>query len=196
MANNSKHTKVKEQIIEVSSIMFAKYGYKKTTIEDIGTATGKGKTAIYYYFKNKEEIFKAIIEKEAEELENNIIKSVNNYKLPDEKLRAYIITRMQTMKNLSNFYTAIKTELYEHLPFINEIRKNVDEKEFEIIKEILEEGKKLSFFEFENVNETATTILTILKGLEIPLFVEDRINELENYINNFIKILFYGICKK
>lgn len=196
MSELSKHEKVKEQIINVSSLIFAKYGFKKTTLDDIGAAVGKGKTFIYYYFKNKEDIFKAIIEKEAKKLEENLINAIKRHNTPDEKLKAYILSRMNIMKELSNFYTAIKTELFEHLPFINEIRKNIDKKEYDLIKGILEEGKKMSVFEFDDSDEVVTTILNILKGLEIPLFVENRVDNLDKYIDKFIKILYYGIKKK
>ncbi|MFX0073779.1 MAG: TetR/AcrR family transcriptional regulator, partial [Candidatus Hermodarchaeota archaeon] len=51
----------KEQILSAASECFAKFGYKKTTLEDIAQKIGLNKASLYYYFKSKEEIFITII---------------------------------------------------------------------------------------------------------------------------------------
>ena len=51
----------KEQILSAASECFARFGYKKTTLDDIGKKIGLNKASIYYYFKNKEEIFTNIV---------------------------------------------------------------------------------------------------------------------------------------
>ncbi len=51
----------KEQIISAASECCARFGYKKTTLDDIGKIIGLNKASIYYYFKSKEEIFTTIV---------------------------------------------------------------------------------------------------------------------------------------
>lgn len=60
MSENKKENK-RDQILASASENFARFGYKKTTLEDIGKKIGLNKASIYYYFKNKEEIFTCII---------------------------------------------------------------------------------------------------------------------------------------
>ena len=50
----------KQQIIEAAGVIFERYGFKKTTMDDIAYAAGKGKSSLYYYFKNKEQVFEAV----------------------------------------------------------------------------------------------------------------------------------------
>ncbi len=187
---------VREQIINSAAIVFGRYGYKKTTMDEIGMAAGKGKTAIYYYFKNKEDVFKAVVEKEAGELEKNILEAISTKNSPEEKLKAYIYARMRTMLGLSNFYDAMKNELLDHLPFINNIRTSIDQKEFELVKSILQEGISQDTFEVKDLDFTSLTIVTTLKGLEIPLFVENKISDLSNYIDHFVHLVCYGLFKR
>ncbi|MFW6389223.1 MAG: TetR/AcrR family transcriptional regulator, partial [Marinilabiliaceae bacterium] len=52
---------VRIAILKSARELFAKFGYRKTTMEDIAQALRKGKSSLYYYFKNKEEIFQAVI---------------------------------------------------------------------------------------------------------------------------------------
>lgn len=187
---------VREQIINSASIVFGKYGYKKTTMDEIGMAAGKGKTAIYYYFKNKEDVFKAVVEREAAQLEKSLFDAIVDKTTPEEKLKAYFYARMQTMLNLSNFYDAMKNEILNHLPFINKIRTDVDQKELALIKSILEEGVHLGYFEVKDLEIASQTLVTTLKGLEIPLFVENKVSNITLYIDHLIHIICYGLIKR
>ena len=70
---------VSEIILNSAKTIFARYGFKKTTMDEIAQAARKGKSSIYHYFKSKEDIFKAIVEKEADELSAAIAKATNGH---------------------------------------------------------------------------------------------------------------------
>ena len=57
-------SEVRTQIVDVARKIFTRYGFRKTTMEEIAAASHKGKSSIYYYFPGKEDIFKAVVEKE------------------------------------------------------------------------------------------------------------------------------------
>lgn len=187
---------VREQIINSASVVFGRYGYKKTTMDEIGMAAGKGKTAIYYYFKNKEDVFKAVVEREAAQLEKSLFDAIADKTTPEEKLKAYFYARMRTMLNLSNFYDAMKNEVLDYLPFINKIRTDVDQKELALVKAILEEGVNRGQFEIKDLEMASQTLVTSLKGLEIPLFVENKVSNMSLYIDHLIHIMCYGLIKR
>ncbi|QGQ95084.1 TetR/AcrR family transcriptional regulator [Paenibacillus psychroresistens] len=50
-------------VLETALNIFSRYGYRKTSIEDIATAAGISRQGIYLHFKNKESIFSASIQK-------------------------------------------------------------------------------------------------------------------------------------
>ncbi len=187
---------VREQIVNAAAMVFGRFGFKKTTMDEIGLAAGKGKTAIYYYFKSKEDVFRAVVEKEAIQLEKSLLEAINSKDSPEDKLKAYVYARMRTMLSLSNFYDAIKNELLDHLPFINNIRKETDQKELEMVKVILQDGLNKGIFQVRDLDFAAITIVTTLKGLEIPLFVENKVQDLTIYIDHLIYLICYGLFKR
>jgi len=57
-----------ELVTQAAQELFARYGYERTSIEDIAEHLGIGKGSIYLAFKTKEDIFLAILEKHLVEL--------------------------------------------------------------------------------------------------------------------------------
>ena len=53
---NTYNDSVKYTILQEAQKLFALYGYRKTTLEDIAIKLHKGKSSLYYYFKNKERL--------------------------------------------------------------------------------------------------------------------------------------------
>ena len=192
----SGNDEVRNQIVVAARNVFGKYGYKKTTMDEIGLAARKGKTAIYYYFKNKEDVFRAVVEKEALELQTAIFTSIEGQSNPIEKLKSYFLIRMNTLLKVSNFYDAMKNELLDQLQFINQTRIEVDKAELELVKGILNEGVKNGNFEIKDVDTTASVLVTLLKGLEIPFFTQKKYENFEIHIDYLFNMICYGIVRR
>lgn len=187
--------KTKSEIVEVARDIFARFGFKKTTMEEIAKAMKKAKSSLYYYFKSKEEVFSMVIEQEANVLREKIEKAISQENTPQGKLRAYIITRMRGLKQLANFYSALKDEYLENYKFIEKFRRKYDEEETQMIKRILNEGVENGVFDIKDIEMTTLAILITLKGFEAWVF-QGNTRWTEKDIDNLLEVLFHGIIKK
>ena len=187
---------IRKEIILSAGSVFSKFGYKKTTLEDIARNFGMGKSSLYYYFASKQEIFEAVVIYEAEQLKTELKESMTHSANPSKKLKLYIQTRMKTLRKLSNYYNVIFSEDLGHFDFIERIREKYDHEEVQTLKWILEEGVKQDVFAVENTELAATAICTAMKGLEIPLFWKNKEQQLESRMDDLLMILFYGIIRK
>ena len=79
-------SKTKLKLVEVARILFAKNGLENTTMNDIAVASKKGRRTLYTYFKNKEELYYAVIETELERLTQKMSEVAIKNISPDEKL--------------------------------------------------------------------------------------------------------------
>ncbi|MDD4218261.1 MAG: TetR/AcrR family transcriptional regulator [Bacteroidales bacterium] len=194
MENNKDITR--ENIINAASLAFSKFGYKKTSLDDIAALTNVSKTGLYYYFKNKEEVFNEVIKKEAKRMQESLIDVISQETKPIDKIIAFINERMDFLAQISNYYSALRHDLLEQLDTINKNRLEFYKIELQVLTKILEEGNFIKDFSVENVDETAKTILLILISLEIPLFGTADIKNYHNTLDRLINICLYGITPR
>lgn len=193
MANKLK---VKELIIEVARDVFSRFGYKKTTMDDIAVGARKGKSSIYYYFKSKEEIYEAVVDAESNLLFDNILSQVEKTGPANEKFRLYVSTRLNKIRELNNFYEVMKNESLHELDFIVELRNKYNTREINILTNILIEGVKSREFSIQDPELAAIALVTAIKGLETPLLIKGEKRNLEKRIDYVIRILFFGIMRR
>jgi len=187
----------RERILAIAQKIFARFGIQKTTMDEIAKMARMGKATLYYYFKNKEEIFAEVIRKESLVLKQKLNEEISKADTPQEKIKAYVLTRMMHLKELSNYYTTLTDEYLEHYSFVEKERKDFTEHEIKTLKEILTLGIEQDVFSMEDVGLTAQTIAIALKGLEYPLIIENKDNNnIENKINQMLNILFKGLEKR
>lgn len=166
-------------------------------MEDIAHVLRKGKSSLYYYFKNKEEIFQAVIELEKDILFTELNKVVDSELPPKEKFKEYVITRMKTIHMLENYMKVLKDDALGAYDFFDKLRGKGEAEEARLLTRMLEEGQKDDSFLVKNVNMAAVAIAIALKGLEGPLFKAlDNFEDFKVQIDNILNILFFGIVKR
>jgi AcrR family transcriptional regulator len=166
---------VRDAILQAAERVFQRWGINKTTMEDIASEAGKGKSTLYYYYKSKEEIFDAVVIIEFGKILEKAREATNEVKSAKEKLIKYIIVSINEMKNKIAVYTIIHEEIKRNQNFIEKIRKFFDSKERQFIKDILKLGmdnKEFTFFNENELNIAAKTIMGIIHALELYLLLE------------------------
>ena len=188
---------VRLHIVGVARRIFTRYGFRKTTMEEIASTSQMGKSSIYYYFKSKEEIFRAVVEFEAMMLKERLSRIIGKNNSPPDRLKAYILFRLHHVRTLENFYAALNEETLSHMGFILDIRRNFEIEEQQLVGEILEDGMKQGVFQLSSSKIGAIAISTMMKGLELPLLLDEaHKTDREELMEDLIRVLLYGILKR
>ncbi len=190
-------------IIEVAQRRFGLFGIEKTSMREIANDLKLSKASLYYYFPDKQSLYKAVVEKEQAEFINKISESVMNIQEPEQLLREYVNVRLSYFRTLLNL-SRLRLEVYSDLkPVFRDTIRIFKEKEKEIIIRVFEKGVNLGVFKIDDPDQTASLFLDLLKGLRVSvvnekgtLFIEqdeyDRL--LENTIT-FTDIFIKGLRK-
>jgi AcrR family transcriptional regulator len=186
----------RKKIVIMAGQIFSRYGFRRTTMDEIARAMKMGKSSIYYYFESKEEIFEAVVLHEANILRNELTTAIKAVDSPIDKMKNYVFVRMKSFEKLSNYYNAIFDKNLDHFEFIESIREKYDREELAILRLIIYLGARKKIFNVVNSEYTAMAIQTTLKGLEVPLFWKKKEVNIENRLNAILNVLFYGIVTK
>jgi len=185
---------MRNNIIGIASEVFARFGFKKTTVDDIAQALRKGKSSIYYYFKSKDEIFEAVVDREADVLRKKVKEIQKSSLNAMQKLREVIKLRMEIVREMANYYSLLKNNDLSNLTFAEKLRNKFNDEEVVIVKQLLQEGIETGLFKVKDTELSAIAIITAMRGLEIPLLVTSpKADDLETVIDDMLDILFYGL---
>lgn len=141
--------KTREKLIEVARQLFARKGLENTTMNDIANASDKGRRTIYTYFKNKREIYNAVLERESEQLVSSLREVVDNKSLgPEEKLRRYLEVRFKILSEAVNARDdSLLTRITRDMRRSDRIRRIALVKETEFFQSIMNEGVAAGIFD-------------------------------------------------
>ncbi len=176
-------SKTREKFIEVARQLFARKGVENTTMNDIASASDKGRRTIYTYFKSKREIFNAVIQSETDQLVGRLTAIVAGSGTPEEKLRAFILCRFETMKEIVTRNGSLRAGFFRDVRKVDRARTRISEAEVSLLKQVLREGVKRGEFEIEDLDRMAIIIVNAAHGLDVPyirgFFMENGIDKLK-----------------
>jgi AcrR family transcriptional regulator len=184
---------VAQRILQAAIRVFDKYGLRKTTMRDIAESAGMSKSSLYYYFSNKRKILSSVVRQEAEILIEKLRTSVRQAVSPQEKLQAYVVTRMHLLFELSIYYASLTEAYLEQYAFIEREREVFTNFENSTIQDILSEGIDTGVFRISDVLTTAKMIIIIMKGMELRLIIGKSMNDLDDTVSAMLDILLQGL---
>ena len=161
-------SKTRQTLVDVARQLFAKKGMENTTMNDIAMASGKGRRTLYTYFKNKEEVYTAVIESELERLSDKLDEVADKRIRPQDKIIELIYTHLNMIKETVVRNGNLRAEFCRNIWMVEKGRKNFDEDEIELFRKVYAEGKEDGEFDIDNVDLVADITHYCIKGLEVP----------------------------
>lgn len=187
--------KTKEVIINVASKLFGRYGFYKTSMDEIAKVARKAKGSLYYHFESKEDLFKDVVLKEFEILkaELNKIVQLQNLSAP-ELIKLYLNSRMELLSKSFNYHETLKADLNEHFDFLDEIRSDLAQWEKEKMRFIINKGIEEGTIDSSlNFDVAIDVFILILKSSEIQFFVQNRYEEFAPHFDELLGIVIKGL---
>ena len=189
-------SKTRERFIEVARQLFARKGVENTTMNDIASASDKGRRTIYTYFKSKREIFNAVIASETDELLSRLRRIVSQNEQAQEKLVKYIDCRFDTMSEIVSRNGSLRAGFFRDVRKVDRARKLITDKESALLKEILRQGVEEGAFHIRDLDSASIVITHTLHGLDVP-YVRDNLSKegvtQENLKEYVTRLILYGI---
>lgn len=189
--------KTREKILNVATRIFSRYGFYKTSMDEISRNAHKAKGSLYYHFASKEDLFAEVVALELNHLKKELAIVVTDPELKaTEKLKKYLLTRMAVLKQSANYQETLKADFFEHFDFVDHLRTDMDNWEKEQLKSIIKQGIEEGAFADQGAKRDVLldVFIMVLKGLEIPFFLQEKYDELNPYFDDLINIIVKGMA--
>ncbi len=180
---------VKKQIIESATKYFSRYGFHKTTMDEIAKNIHKAKGVLYYYFKSKEELFNEVLKQELGTLKAALLKIVNSNNNSLTILTDYMLTRFRLLNKAVNYHETLKADFFERYHFVKDVRDDFEAFEQTQLTLIIEKGNEEGYLNVRNIGPTVDVAMMIITSIEIPLFLQDKYSEYENTLHDLINMI-------
>ena len=182
-----------ESILNTAKKMFARYGPRKTSMDEVAHMARVAKATIYNYFGSKDRLYLEILRREANEVVEKISSSVAQEASPEDKLVAFARTKFQYMREAINILNLDREGIEKLLPSAESIRNELFDREMDIIRSILNEGVEKGVFHTHNTLLTARAIAHGLRGFELNWLVQESEEKIDGYLDELMSILFHGL---
>ncbi|MGI4022902.1 MAG: TetR/AcrR family transcriptional regulator [Janthinobacterium lividum] len=196
MKHPLEYDQVKSDIIKASGDVFTKYGFAKVSMQDISKASGKGRTTLYYYFKNKGEVLEAFAGKEFIEMLNKSQIELNDKEEFAQNIQHYYQTKLQVYKKLLHQYSKVIEDIKAEPSFFIQKNKLFFKEEVAVISKIIEwavNNAEIALIPTANIKFLAETLVTAFRSFEQEMILFGGLENFESKLNWLTEILYKGL---
>ena len=183
-------------ILTAAQTLFARFGLKKVTTDDIAKEAKVSKATVYKYYTNKVVIFREVVAIESNLLLEAIRKAVDSQTTAAGKFRAHLLTKMARIKDLVNFYQVTQEPGDRYWPYISEAREEFARDEKKIVADMLRHGIEQNELDVPQIDLVAHMMVTSLHSQEMAWAKSDLGVSLESYIDTMTDVMINGIRKR
>lgn len=154
------------EILNAAEPLFYSKGYYETAISDIAKKMGVAQGTIYYYFKSKEEILEAIINRELTNFIAKAQRMIHSQEIPlDKKIQVVIQTLLQSLFHHQEGLTLEYLYNDRTIHFLDKLSRQGDRLLAPLLLEIIEEGNREHYYQAAQPQAVVNIILAIMDSL-------------------------------
>ena len=170
-------SKTREKLIEIARQLFAHKGVENTTMNDIASASEKGRRTIYTYFRSKRDIYNAVVKSESDKIIERLNAVLDSQASPEQKLMDFIFTRFEATKESVSRNGSLRAGFFRDVRKVDRVKRTTTTSESAILRQILREGVSQGVFKIRDTDQTANILIQMLQGLDVP-YIRDNFSEL------------------
>jgi AcrR family transcriptional regulator len=130
---NNEKERIRRELLRRGREHFARYGLKKTSVDDLARLTGIAKGSFYKFFPSKEALFMAIHVESEQKLRVELLRHIEDIQDPAEKLRTFLKDSFALMEKDPVLLTVLQRGSIDNLsdfmasgPYEEHFKHNMD----------------------------------------------------------------------
>lgn len=184
------------QILDAAAKVFARYGFRKTTMGDIVREAGVARATVYKYFGSKDEVFTAALHREFRAIVAAVRKAVEGGGTARERLRAGLLTHMDEIRHRR---IVLQVTLEAWVDIMSRWKEQMVEMVgdvMEVYGAIVREGVESGEIRSGDAELTTWTLLLSFKGLFMGVMTGDIEENRAEILDTHLDMMFDGLVPR
>jgi len=190
-------TEKQQKIFQAALKLFARYGFKKTTVEDVAAEVGMTKSNLYFYVSNKRDLYEQTVSNALREWRDSIALAISE--------KENVVEKFAVMASKSFEYLSHHEELRSILtmdPGIFTLSPEEDrfyeinQGAMQLIKDILVQGIKEGTFHKVDVDHMTELLFSIYIMFLIKTYIKSEGISAFRMYEEGVTLILRGLCRK
>ncbi|NPC68309.1 TetR/AcrR family transcriptional regulator [Corallococcus exiguus] len=183
-------------IMGAAGEVFARFGFKKASVEDIARRAGVGKGSIYLHFESKEALFEACVRMAHSAALSELNARVRRASTPEGQVRAYIQCKLEQQSRKPLGERIELSTLFELGLQAAQFIPRMLEDDAAVLARILEEGVEQGAFTVAGPHHVARGLVMMLMQLTVKMMPDEPDAELKQSVDSFFEVFVRGLLKR
>lgn len=162
-----KSLQKKQYILETAKKVFVEKGYKNVTMKDIVEACDISRGGLYLYFSSTEELLLAVLQQDAEELDDVFTESIEEDSAADILTLFLKEQKKELLRKRNNLTMAVYEYAFENREKKDQMLRRQFDAGVRVLEKLIEPGIASGEFYCENPRGAANNIMYVLEGMKI-----------------------------
>lgn len=104
----------RDLILDAAEGLFARQGFAATTVKQVAAAAGVNSALLYYYFRDKEAVYRAVLERRVQVLVEGAVARLAAAGPPAARLRSFLEFQAEMLASNPHLWPLMLRELIDH----------------------------------------------------------------------------------
>jgi AcrR family transcriptional regulator len=174
----------KQKIMKAAMDVFSRKGYAKANIREIARIAGISIGGVYLYFRNKEELYRNLINERMLDIGNKTETIAGKTQSASEALSHFLSLHVENALKHKEF---ILLHIREHgFTFGVQEKKKFFRKQRALVERLIQRGIRTGEFRKCNADDMAKVIMGSLRGVILSMALDDDVHITPQMMHEFI----------
>jgi AcrR family transcriptional regulator len=156
----------REAVLDAALRLLGRFGYRKTTLDDLANESGIARRSIYLHFTSKEEIFLASIDRVVESLIGELQRIAGEEAEASDRLWRMLVTRvMSRFDSVRGYHQSLDEMLADLRGQYLERRERYFAAEAAVIAKVVDQGRRTQHWPIDDSAEIARALIVATNAL-------------------------------
>lgn len=189
--------KLDEQIILDAALkVFSRYGYKKSTLEDIARELGMTNTAMYAYAASKRDLYEQTVSYVMKRWQAGVVQAVAEKQTAQEKMAALCESALYYLAQDVEFCALLRSDpsIFPMFPTVDPYEE-INRDSVRLIEQVLLFGQETGEFRAVDVPAVGEVLFSIYKNFIIHTYINSEEDYTSRYLPITMELILNGIKK-